>query len=782
MLKTLSRAMTGILICGGINLTAADLTLSSGGQTAYAIAVAPSPIPAEVTAANDLANYLKAVTGAEFKIVNETEMPAGNKAIYVGQTNYAAAAGIVFNKLGQEEWVIRTTADGNLVLSGGRPRGTLYAVYEFLETQAGCHWLDETNETVPAVSQLKIAALNVQGQPYFRNRQIFDLLDWYPVSQSFKVRNKGTTFVSADYGWYFKIGRPRQHHSFYGYSDSWPKTSGELYSLNSEGKRLMATNGEGPGQICMTNPEARQRVLSQLKYFIDAERKEAAIAGNPPAPTVYDISQNDNGDYCVCENCKALAEKEGSNSGPLLDFINYIANSIKKDYPDIYIRTFAYSYSLQPPKHIKPAGNVIIHLAIGGVGYNAGSRDCMRELANPDNKLSHDLIESWGTQAANLAIWDYWIVYPPDSEPDVNIRRLQPDMAFYKKINVKDVFAESEAFNYISFFGLKRYLGYKLMQNPDRPAQPVITEFMDGYYGKAAPVMQKLLTYMEKRQDESKYPIGEEDVSIRRYLDLNYFKTTLGLLDRAETLAGGDAKRIANIRRERVPILAGLFMRWHNLEGAGKQFDGPALVQQFKADSLAAINHYFPDPDTQAFRKESLANREKSIRFFENSIIAVKRPAEFKNRRIVDLPWACFRLDNGRTKIVEDRDAIGGKAVALGKEAPDRTQNGSTRFAIYDWGERKNICVTEMKTSDIPKDEKYHLLKIGRVTFTNKTLYSRAWFHGASTTEINCDLSRIFPPGSSYDAYVSVKFQGPDYVPGSAKENSLMVERLVFVE
>jgi len=294
--------------------------------------------------------------------------------------------------------------------------------------------------------------------------------------------------------------------------------------------------------------------------------------------------------------------------------------------------------------------------------------------------------------------------------------------------------------------------------------------------------MQKLLTYMEERQDESKYPIGEEDVSIRHYLDLNYFKTTLGLLDRAETLASGNAKQIANIRRERVPILAGLFMRWCNLEGAGKQFDGPALLKQYSADSLAAINHYFPDPDTQTFRKESLANREKSIRIFENRIIAVERPAGFKNRRIVDLPWACFRLDNGRSKIIEDRDAIGGKTVALGKEAPDRTQNGSTRFEIYDWMEKKALCTKEMKTSDVPKDEKYHLLKIGRVTFSNKTLCSRAWFHGASTTEINCDLSRIFPPGSSYDAYVSVKFQGPDYVPGSTKENSLMVERLVFVE
>ena len=37
--------------------------------------------------------------------------------------------------------MIRTVGD-NLILTGGRPRGTLYAVYEFLERPVGCHWLD----------------------------------------------------------------------------------------------------------------------------------------------------------------------------------------------------------------------------------------------------------------------------------------------------------------------------------------------------------------------------------------------------------------------------------------------------------------------------------------------------------------------------------------------------------------------------------------------------------------------------------------------------------------
>jgi hypothetical protein len=765
-------------MCCCIKLTASDITLSSGGNTSYNIIVKQAPIPAEVTAANELAKYLKAATGAEFKIVKESNAATDKQAIYVGQTEYAAANGVDFNKLGQEEWVIKTTANGNLILSGGRPRGTLYAVYEFLENNVGCHWLDETNEVVPAISQLKISSLNIQSHPYFQNRQIFDRLDWYPVSCTFKTRNKGMSYVQEDYGWYYRIGGVRPHHTFYDYSNSWPKNQSELYSLNKDGKRLVATNGEGPGQICMTNPEARQRVLARLKEFIVQNRQEAAAKGFP-APTVYDISQNDNDDKCVCENCKAMAEKEGSYSGPLLDFINYIADNIKNEYPDIYIRTFAYTYSTKPPKNIKAADNVIIHMALLGLefGPNKGCRDNIQKLEHPDNKLNRELIENWSKKAANLAMWEYWVIYPPEPEPYVNISTLQPNMVFNKAKNVKYIFAECEGTHTTSFFGLKRYLGYKLMQNPDRPAQPVIDEFMSGYYGKAAPVMQKLLTYMEKRQAENKGPVGQVDVSRRQYLDLNYFKTTLGLLDQAEKLVDGNAKLTANIRRERVAILAGLFMRWRSLGDAAKQFDRQELLKQFRTESLATINYYFPDPDTQAFRKEALDNLEKDVIRFEKNSLVFALPAQFKYRNAVDLPWTNFRLNIGREKLIEDKDAVGGKAVALGKDIPDKSQNGATGFGIYDWNNSKVLCSMTLKTSDIQKDEKYHLLKVGRVNFVDNAI---TYFY-ASTWEIRCDLYRIFPPGSSYDVYVSVKFQGPEYVKGSTKENSIMVDRIIFV-
>ena len=772
-----------MFVGGNLPLAAQKITLSTNGTTGYRIAAAADPTPAEKTAVAELSKYLQLATGARFSIVTETNNPAGERAIYVGQTKYAAGKGLDFSTLGPEEWVIRTTSDGNLILGGGRPRGTLYAVYEFLETQLGCRWLDETNDVIPSFAALEIPELNRQGKPYFRNRQFFDLLDWYPRSQAFKVRNRGTCYVGAEYGWGFTIGRPHQHHTFYYYSHEWPKDQGNLYSHDKEGKPLIAVSGEGPGQICLTNPEVRKRVLAQLKEHIAQDRKDAAVPGAPPYPTVYDISQNDNTDYCTCPQCRALIEREGSPSGPLLDFINAIAAGIRKEYPDVFIRTFACTYSATPPRNLKAADNVLIHIALLGVefGNNKGPRDNINELKHSTNQISRDLIGKWGKKASHLALWDYGVIYlagGPEPEPYINIHRFAPDLAFYKAQHAEDVFIESEYPHCTNFFGLKRYLVYKLMQNPDQPAAPLLTEFMNGYYGKAAPVMEKLLAYMEQRQKENDGPLGRTDLTSRKYLDINYFRTVFSLLDQAEKLTADNVRQAANVRRERVPLLSALLMRWHRLDNPEKYFDGAALLQQYKEVSLAVIDYYFPTPDTQTFRKECLDNREKIIQRFAHNLVPAPLPAKFKNRSAVDLPWACFRTDIGRSKLIDDPEAVGGKAIELGPEVSDRTKNGQTDFGIYNWNENKVVCATILKNADLPQDEKYHLIKIGRADFVND---SQAYFYGGANWEIRCDLYRMFPRGSSYDGYLSVKFQGPDYVSGSHRKNSIRVERLILV-
>ena len=75
--------------------------------------------------------------------------------IYVGATKAATAAGLPVGRLADEEYVVKTVGNGLYLLGGDADttyaeamevrkiamRGTLYAVYDFLENEMGVKWL-----------------------------------------------------------------------------------------------------------------------------------------------------------------------------------------------------------------------------------------------------------------------------------------------------------------------------------------------------------------------------------------------------------------------------------------------------------------------------------------------------------------------------------------------------------------------------------------------------------------------------------------------------------------
>ena len=116
------------------------LTLAEAEHAQAAIVVGTEPTPAEETAAAELALYLRKITGAGFAVMPEGESPKA-KRLLVGPSREARRilGGDTVDGLGPEEYIIRTVGE-DLLLVGGRPRGSLYAVYSFLEDDLG--WLE----------------------------------------------------------------------------------------------------------------------------------------------------------------------------------------------------------------------------------------------------------------------------------------------------------------------------------------------------------------------------------------------------------------------------------------------------------------------------------------------------------------------------------------------------------------------------------------------------------------------------------------------------------------
>jgi hypothetical protein len=550
------------------------ITLAKGGVTDYVIVEGENPSPAERTAAADLAKFLKKVTGAEFKTVKENPDVPLAKGIYVGWTGFAARQGITASGFAPEEWSV-TTVDDNLVMTGGRPRGTLNGVYEFLEEAVGVHLLDPRTEIIPSRNDLTINAPNLSGKPAFLLHDIYNPYQHFvPENREFATYfnqfNKNEVGYRPQYGCTSKLGAPGGCHTFGLYIN--PKEYGashpEYFSMNEKGQRLTDSKGT-PNMwfdLCLSNPEVRKIIIGKLRGYIEADRKTAKSVNLPP-PFIYCIDQNDCIEHgCLCPTCKAIIDREGgAESGLTIDFINAIADDIKKDYPDILIQTFAYNHTLNPPKTIKPRDNVMIRWC-----DNYSRSEFFRPLTSEYNKEMRDLFEPWCRISKNMAVWDYWRMFrqhaPGFYAPFVNISCLKPDLEYFQKNGVKSIFAQSEDFLYglddygaddlQSFNPLRVWLGLKLMQDPHRDEKKLMDTFFNGYYGPAAGKMREFLSYIEQRQNACNQKLIKLDRAdyYKAHLDLKFFTTARKMLEEAEAACGTNMFYKGRVARERIPV------------------------------------------------------------------------------------------------------------------------------------------------------------------------------------------------------------------------------------
>jgi hypothetical protein len=280
---SLAALLTGVCLAANTNA----LPLAENSKTPYVITLAADATAPEKTAAAELATYLQKSTGAEFAIVTPAQA-AGRPVVAVGPGAAADKLGLDAGKLGPEEWIVRSFGQ-DLCLVGGRPRGTLYAAYHFLEDVLGVHWWNPWEETVPSQPTLRLDALNRQGRPTFRYRDIYML--YGQDGGRFAARNRlnrdGDSAIASEYGGALAYGPPYHVHTFCLYFPPQEHFAAHpgWFSL-IDGKRV----GDGT-QLCLTNPELRQVFLTKLRDYIATSWAAAKAAGLPP-PLVFSVSQN----------------------------------------------------------------------------------------------------------------------------------------------------------------------------------------------------------------------------------------------------------------------------------------------------------------------------------------------------------------------------------------------------------------------------------------------------------------------------------------------------------
>ncbi len=638
----------------GVALLAATLTqaavLIENGRSDYRIVLPDGATAQERYAAGELADHLAAMSGVRLVVLEESA--AGDApCIAVGATRIAAAAGVECAELADEEVVSRTDGNGNLILAGGKVRGTMYAVYDFLERQLGCHWFDEFTVAIPRRERIEIPELDRHYRPYFLFRHVAEYIPSNQVEfMRFHLRSQGSN--TALLSNYTMIGAPAGVHTFYLYSQAIPPERSDLWSMDENGVRQPPQGPFGP-ELCLSNPDAAALFTEELRKYIRQEREHYDRFGFP-YPTLYDISQNDGYAYfCRCPECLAVIDRCGGEpSGLLLTFINRIAGGIRDEFPDVKVQTLAYVYAKKPPTGIVPADNVFIRYC------TTADRFGLAFGAPGNEEVSGDIV-NWGKLTPNLGVWMYWFYFKDTFPmPSVAVDQFQDDFRFLAANRVQTVYVESKDFYRQSFFALHRWLAYQLMQDPELDAEKLIAVFMRGYYGAAASAMEeyyRLLTACSAELNESVFDPGAERP--RPYLTPEFFARCDALLTRAEQAAAGDALMLRNVRRERAIVDgAWLHLRKQRPESTPEQ---EAAVLERYADYRYELLETVIDAEFQPTWRPMIENELRQLRHADEIEVTRSQPPpemlipyvperDWKQARVVDQWYENFGVPSTR--------------------------------------------------------------------------------------------------------------------------------------
>lgn len=776
--------------------TEPDLRLVAHGKSDYVIVEGKTPTEAERFAVEELAEFIRQIAGVKLPVVKENDLQ-GKKGIYVGQTKFATENGIDFKTLGDEEWIIRSS-DENLIITGGRPRGSLYAAYEFLESCLGIRFLTGKTTFVPREDSIFVSGnLDLQGTPAFTRREIYMVVsgcgrDDY---RKFQVRRKINSFANAarqigpQYGFSIIYGSPYSTHVHHRYVKDFPDefNKPEYFALRENGTRTFPN-----GQVCMSNPQVRKLFAEKLREYIRHDREKIEKEGiGEPFPTRYALIPDDgSGGKCFCDQCMATEKKYGSYGGVVLEFVNSIAESVAKDYPEIILITGAYAYYGVAPKGIRARDNVMIGVAqLGAEFTSVPKRDSLRSITRPINAKAREQWKTWSNLGEKMGCHDYWTIWQQPYEwPQANIHGLAETLKFYHNCKLKDFFTEDPLYGarIHNFVDLQLYLASKLFEDPTRDPEPIIDEFMTLYYGAAAPVMKKLLNYIERRQEEESSYLASVPPAGRVYFDPDFFIETDKMLTEAEGLVGDDPKKVANIQQERLAIDETMLHLWNKLaRKAGKRwnFDRDSVIKRLGKNYQNAYEKYGGWGDKRKrfdqLRLEYLRNMPPI-------------PKQFEGKKIIDLCGPSLKLTRGGREpktAVPDPEAATGKAWRLGpslkgETGEDKSVNHAKppKFGLSDCVSRPKFLVKRVLEKDeIPKDEKYHWHYVGRMRAT-PTMYFFAHHSWVFDQRLLSAYNAALPDQNTYDVYASLKLQGPDYVPGSKKENSFSIDRIILEE
>ena len=562
--------------------------------------------PRERFAAEECARYLNQICGVQAQICATVD--AADAVIAIGgperntlTANYITEAEFDSLVPGPEGIFIKNY-DNCLVLAGSsknlneRERGTIYAVYEFLERFCGCALCAYTKkgvpggELIPALDKIElqdvfyvkakcdvyersaVAQYSDSGvaRDYILDCTFLDWLcknrynhihTWNIVYENFK--RSGLINEIMRRGFIMDVGHhdtidtmlpPRGNKYF---AEHYYETHPEYYRLLEDGTRFEIVDAYGQMALCCRNEEMIEQISANMIYWLDQ---------NPTVKAYTWGNKDGRAPQCCCELCKPYTK--GQNA---LYMINEIAKRVYKAHPDVMISTLTYTDVWEPPEGFgKLSPNLMTNEA---VWHKTG----LRKTGKPDGScligtLYEDNLLAWQAKfGVKVDYYDYYMgVYPGRQRVIPMADEMQ---ALAKRMVEKNIYGaktQIECYNHWNNI-MNFYTFGRTAYNTELSFEDNLAQFTR-IFGAGAPYVAENIRYMEQVMD-GQCEIMKAGLWLMNNIDKQRVYDTY---DKALAAAEGDAFARNNIRLLRMAF------RYSDLETREEHVNDESGYQQVK--------------------------------------------------------------------------------------------------------------------------------------------------------------------------------------------------------
>ena len=525
----------------GIGDGKSKISLSKDELTTIAVSTTASY--REKFAAEELASYLNKITGKELSVITVDSSMVPDGTIAIGELS--VSSGMISREelgpIGEDGFVINI-ADNKGAICGWRDLGTVYGVYELLK-QVGVKFYAEDCEIIPSKSKLKIPELHLAIKPHYDLRTIFKYDVYFKgITPSMKL---GYT-PNDDMGYHGDLGAPGERNWVHSASFMMPyrlfgEEHPEYFALNKSSERVKP--GEGPpGHLCLSNMEMRETGAERLLHLIEKQENR----------TSFVVTQGDgrSNSWCQCSNCKALDAIPGDHmTDRLMDYVNYNARVVNEKYPGKKILTLAYTEATsRPPERVMPDPNVMVMYC----PYPPQTPCQSHGLDCPENSQGFAELQGWIEKCPdNMYIYDYPRGYRVWYEPFGSFYAMVDKMNFYASNGIKGIV---QCVVPTSFTDLFVFVQGVLFWEPDADVEKLIDEFMDAYYGEAAPHMREYFNFMHNEINTRNVHQGCESPN-PDLVTAEYADNALVMFDKAQNAVADDPAALYRVELEKFCLL-----------------------------------------------------------------------------------------------------------------------------------------------------------------------------------------------------------------------------------